>query len=341
MDFVFDEPRIVRNGGAFVRLDDKLRDCVVFLGPEQGDDIDLAGTGFLIKEGTGPDCVSYLVTAAHVARNLAGPFGIRFNTKAGTFRVLPVERADWIFHKDESVDVAAITFEPPSWAETFRFPTSSFASDFKIGTKNFGTGDFAYVVGLYRLLKHTRRNIPLVHTGHIAAMIKDHPIPVADPFIANVTHPTKGYLVESRAISGASGSPVFVRRSVKDRIRDPAAPDYQLKVWHPGTIWLLGMWQSSWPRKPDEELIEGVNLPKDVKVSVGVGITVPAPFIKEVLDCDAMKAQVAKAKAKRDAEDAATVDAAPPTKADNPRHKEDFRRLLNAAAQKRPQGGQT
>ena len=32
---------------------------------------------------------------------------------------------------------------------------------------------------------------------------------------------------------------------------------------------------------------------------------------------------------------------APPTKAGNPRHKEDFNSLLGAAAQKRPQGDQT
>jgi hypothetical protein len=91
------------------------------------------------------------------------------------------------------------------------------------------------------------------------------------------------------------------------------SPDHELKVWHPESIWLLGMWQASWPRKPDEELLEGVSLPKTVKVSVGIGIVVPAPFIAEVLQSKEMREQHAEAKLNRDSDEAATTDMPPPT----------------------------
>ena len=214
------------------------------------------------------------------------------------------------------------------------FHVRYFASDFKIDSKNLGPGDFAYVVGLYRLLKDTRRNIPLVHTGHIAALAADHPIPVVDPVTGKV-RPTRAYLVESRAISGASGSPVFARRSIEHTIPDPAAsPGHILRAWTPGSVWLLGLWQSSWPRKAEQDLIESADLSDDVKVSVGVGLVVPATFIQEVLDMPEIGEQRAHRKRARDLEVAATTDAAPPTTAGNPSHKEDFNRLLDAAVRK-------
>lgn len=273
-----------------MRLDDNVNKCVVFLGREQGDDISLAGTAFFLKDYDGTDSVTYLVTSGHVARGLVGKIGIRFNSTAGQFRVCGVDWPDWVYHPDENVDLAAMVFEPPHWADVIPLPVGAFATGFKIGTKNFGAGDFAYVVGLFRLLKSTRQNIPLVHTGHIAAMMGDQPIPMLDPHTRQERQ-ARGYLVESRAISGASGSPVFVRRSIKHNIRDPAAPNTDLNAYTPGSVWLLGVWQGSWPQEADQALIEGAGLHKDAKVSVGIGLVVPAPFMQQLFVSPDMQAQ--------------------------------------------------
>jgi hypothetical protein len=334
MDYVLGAPVWEQIGGCCVRLADSVQKCVVFLGPERGDDIHLAGTGFLLRTGGGTESTTYLVTAAHVARQMAGPFGVRMNTREGQFRVHPLERAEWAYHPDEGVDVVATVFDPPDWADTVPFHVRYFATEFKIGTKNFGPGDFAYVVGLYRLLQDTRRNIPLVHTGHIAALAADHPIPVTDE--RGKTTPTYGYLVESRAISGASGSPVFVRRSIEHEIQAPgAARGQKLVASTPGSVWLLGLWQSSWPRKPEQALLEGAELGSDVKVSVGIGVVVPASFILEVLSLPKLEKQRDQRKHARAIDVAASTDVATPASDENPKHREDFSRLLGEAARKR------
>ena len=266
MGYTFGIPEYALNGSSLVRLSDDALKCVVFLGSEFGDDIVLAGTGFLVVDGKAPNQTIYVVTASHVARGLDGaPIGVRLNTKDGGFRVQPIDRPDWVHHVDENVDVTALIFDPPAWADVTVYSTAFFATDGKMETKNFGPGDFAYVAGLYRILRDTRRNIPIVHTGHVAALVSDHPLPVTDPVSGLVRH-AHGYLVESRAISGASGSPVFVRRSIKHNILDPDAPGKGLRAVTSGSVWLLGLWQASWPMEPDMNLIEGVNLPKDVKV---------------------------------------------------------------------------
>jgi hypothetical protein len=340
LDYVLGDPVCEKRGGCEVRLADSVQKCVVFLGPEQGDDIVLAGTGFLVSKAQ-PEAAVYLITAAHVARETIGPIGVRLNTREGLFRVQALEHPEWVYHRDPNVDVAALLFEIPPWADARPFALGKFATNFKMATKNLGPGDFAYVVGLYRLLKDTRRNIPLVHTGHIAATALDHPIPVGDS--VGGTIPTRAYLVESRAISGASGSPVFVRRSVDYTTREAAdiPKSERLKVTTPGSVWLLGLWQASWPKKPDQTLIESAGIESGVTVSVGIGLVVPAPYIIDVLGQDDMRSQWMRWKNDRDLRVAATTDVAPSTTADNPQHKEDFNSLLRAAAQKRSQDDQT
>lgn len=334
LDYVLGDPILEKQGGCQVRLADSIQKCVVFLGPEQGDDIDLAGTGFLISKGE-PGSAVYLVTAGHVAKQLAGPIGVRLNTHEGQFNIQSIPQADWVYHRDyPEVDVAAIVFEIPAWADARPFKIGNFATQPKMRTKNFGPGDFSYVVGLYRLLKDTRRNIPLVHTGHIAATALDHPIPVTDPVTQKVVS-TRAYLVESRAISGASGSPVFVRRSIEHLISESVAVGAnKLRAWTPGSVWLLGMWQASWPLEPDQALIEGAGLGQGVKVSVGIGLVIPAPYIVDVLLEPGIRNQREEWLKARAVEVAATTDVALPAGNENPQHREDFNRLLGAATRK-------
>ena len=63
-----------------------------------------------------------------------------------------------------------------------------------------------------------------------------------------------------------------------------------------------------------------------------MGIVVPAPRIIEILEEPDMKKARKEVRDKNEVKHAASLDSAPPTKADNPQHREDFNRLLDAAA---------
>src|SRR4051812_1059398 len=166
--------------GTVVRLTDDVMLCVVYLGfPEPGNDEAMApkGTGFLLSH----DGTTYLVTAAHVVKpDFEGvPFGVRMNDKNGAARVERIDEAQWCFHPDSKIDVAVIPFDVPEWssAEPFR---KWFVTDFKRSTKHFGAGDLVNIVGAFKFLTGTKRNLPAVHSGYVAAMADGEPIPTAD-----------------------------------------------------------------------------------------------------------------------------------------------------------------
>src|SRR4051812_42800161 len=83
------------------------RNCAVFIGHRNGSEpdapvIDL-GTGFLLwQQYTG----IHLVTARHIARILnSDPFVIRAAHRNGPL-MIEVDRAEWLYHNDDTVDVA-------------------------------------------------------------------------------------------------------------------------------------------------------------------------------------------------------------------------------------------
>lgn len=322
-----------------MRLGDDYRKAVVFIGSENAGDIIPAGTGFFVWHGEGRAADAYLVTAGHVARGLDGaPIGIRFNTRDNQFRIESIDVPTWHYHPDASVDVAIMQFTPPRWADCKAFPSIHFATAQKMEQKDFGTGDLVHVVGLFRLLKQTKRSLPVVYTGHIALNPQDEEIPWWDG-LDKVTRRTRAYLVEAGAISGASGSPVFIRRTIETMVIDPKDATKALRAWVHGSVWLLGLWSSSWPGTPDSDLVEAVGLPKDVKVPIGVGVVVPAERLMETLNLPQLKAQRQKNADAEDQSSAPTTDAAPAF--DNPRHKEDFTNLLRAAVKGPARGRKT
>ncbi len=66
-------------------------------------------------------------------------------------------------------------------------------------------------------------------------------------------------------------------------------------------------------------------------IPAGMGVVVPAERILEVLDLPELKQMREKFERLQPERSAATLDSALPTKAENPRHREDFNRLLDAA----------
>ena len=124
--------RHVSRGGCMARISEDARRNVVFLGwdASTADDpsaMKPGGTGFLIHCGEGGYQGVYLVTAAHIARDLGGdPFVIRMNDENGQARLDHIDQATWYCHPDCAVDVALMRYEPPDWSSGVVLPVSEF-----------------------------------------------------------------------------------------------------------------------------------------------------------------------------------------------------------------------
>lgn len=348
MEYYLRSPIREWNGGALVRLSDDARRCVVYLGysdPLHEDRIDPTGTGFLVH--TGETRGGYLITARHVAKALGGdPFSIRFNDKNGHGRSVLIDSADWEYHPDgESVDVAVMEFEPPRDVDIMWFPTTAFLTEEKLESKNIGAGDLAYVVGVFHPLHGASRNLPVVHTGTIALMPEDEPIPVfawEDPILVDDDKrrivEVNGYIIQVDTLPGSSGAPVFVRRSLQgsfDQFMDGLNALDKNKAWLYGAVFLLGVWQGAWGDDPAQVIA----LPKGkhARRALGMGTAMPAERILDVINGSKFQKRREDAAKEIKRKNAVFPQSAPPTTEDNPQHREDFNSLLDAAVgEKKP-----
>src|SRR5437016_5630571 len=135
-----------------MRLHDDARKLVAFLGERITDSSGASvprfgGTGFFVSYPA-PDCLDlrfpYLVTAAHVADRLAGPFVVGANEASGKFDLCDVDRAAWYRHPDPNVDVS-LTQLGLGGADWQPFPFEAFADhDDSALFSRFGIGDLVY-----------------------------------------------------------------------------------------------------------------------------------------------------------------------------------------------------
>jgi hypothetical protein len=277
-----------------VRLEEDHRKCVVVIGT--GDvgaqaNIEPWGTGFIVAWQY-PQ-LTYLVTAAHVITNddkLDVPFDVRFNHRKGGAKNLHIDEPNWVLPADDTVDIAVHRLPLPKWAEVaFVQSHPTVLQDRRFKSKNIGAGNRTYTVGLFKFLKGDQRNQPFVYTGHIGLIPEDQRIPV-DPWLPVHNKKRVGveaYLVEGEPLDGASGSPVFVRRTVGP-VNIP--PSQKLKGYIEGSIWLLGILSDVFTAKPGEdyEIFSGQ---KNVMLPRGVNVVVPSMKIAEIFDEPILKAE--------------------------------------------------
>ncbi len=361
--------------GFYVRVTEDLRQMVLFFGfedkrPDKGG-IDCVGTGFLLAY----DTCGYIVTARHLAHGLGdNPFLVRVNRKDGTSENIVADDVRWFEHPDPNVDVAVTPFAiaggPGAPCDIMYLPDEMMATDAVVRHERLGAlgiGDFTYTIGLFRLMSGERRNLPIVHFGSVAMVPGDEKIPVRDWRDKTKTLHIEGYLVETQAMQGLSGSPVFVRPTTRFDLRPLITPNFQPDPRQPipgnhfmavvpvERVFLLGLWSGSWDAPPDEVL--AVQAGQQNRVPVGMGIVVSAQKIKETLDQEElieMRKQIKSVREAREAENAAVTDSAlpvidprgsavsaPPATDANPTHREDFNSLVGAAARKRPPDDQT
>jgi hypothetical protein len=146
----------------------------------------------------------------------------------------------------------------------------------KIEGKGIGTGDEIYITGLFRLLYGAHRNLPIVRSGNLAMLPTDR-VPVRDWQTPDV----EAYLVESRSIGGASGSPVFVQRSIKVQ---PAEHTGRQPI-AAGAVFWLGLVLGHW----DERRVSQADDWGGMTIEVGLSVVVPWHQILQILGGESIR----------------------------------------------------
>ena len=80
--------------------------------------------------------------------------------------------------------------------------------------KDIDAGDNAFVIGLFHPHSGERKNVPVVFRGSVALLPSDELILVGGKQV-------EGYLVQTNAISGFSGAPVFATRTIRLKAASP------------------------------------------------------------------------------------------------------------------------
>lgn len=343
--------------GFIVRVNDDARKSVVFFGVPTPEGVQYGGTGFMLCDFEEGILIPYIVTARHVAKELDKyrdtGFYIRANRKDGGNPLVEIESADWAYHPDPTVDLAVAHLSLNGKIfDIIYYPLRDkfFVNEDRIAKHGDPSdvlcGDPVSIIGLFRLHAGKQRNIPIVHTGHVAALPDaNERIPIKDS--QGNKFEAEAYLVEAQTLDGLSGSPVFTKEHL---VLTPLSKHHGEHAGAYGALVLLGLYVGSWEGHPGEILASDKGLRSDkIRVPVGMGIVVPAQKILDIVRGDpalnsyrkkrveAVKA--AKAAATQD--DSAGQDAAfpdLPANSVNPTHREDFMRLVDAAARKPPQG---
>jgi hypothetical protein len=329
--------------GFFMRIDREVRKTVVFIGypdPTSETNIRVQGTGFLLlyKEHL------HLVTAGHVASLFDVDCAVRINRKDGSAITIVGDSVKWHFHPDPAVDLATAIFNiRDEWGCDFALmkPEVILANDNLISL-----GDLCYTVGMFRVMVGKNRNLPVVHTGNLARMAGEEPIPQKDPTAPGGARFVDGYLVESQSLTGLSGAPVFIRESSRLGItaneKGIPFPTPKIVTVYADNIYLLGVWVAAWEAPAGQVMVNDRG--REMTVPVGMGVVVPARRIPEVLDLPELEAHREKNRKKKAEEMGATPQSilidrpvSPPATDANPNHREDFTRLVGAAARKREQ----
>jgi hypothetical protein len=258
-----------------MRIADQLLKSVGFVSRYDPDQpLQFGGTAFIVgvKMASNASLV-HLVTAKHVAEAIEPAEAvIAMNAKDGAPRFLRTGDQKWFYHPTEkdSVDAAVIPLgsENMGLYDISFIPEDIFATEKRIAEYDIGLGDELIMVGLFTRFTGTTHLIPIVRTGNVAMMPRDR-LPIAG------FGEMEAYLAEGRSIGGLSGSPVFVRNTMKMPIQNAKGSSH---LYGLGEGHLLGLVHGHWDLPvcfSATEQAEAVNM--------GVSIIVPAKKILEVL----------------------------------------------------------
>jgi hypothetical protein len=283
-----------------MRVDDRVRKTVVFIGLAHGPSFVAYGTGFIGVTFIGDHGFQTLVTARHVIDGIKGDrVHIRLNTLAGSAQIIETWKADWIPHENKRIDVAVcpsgIPREQFDYLHVPLFGPSILTEDV-IRERDVGIGDEVFIAGMFVSRLGETKNIPILRSGTIAAMPEEK--------IETAYGYHDAYLIEARSIDGLSGSPVFVQMPHWRMM------DGQPKFQHGQAQYMLGMLlghgQVGNPGDTIEILQPGARRPASRKIEVavplntGIGIVLPISHIIEAVEQPAIHQRREESLRKRD-----------------------------------------
>ena len=192
-----------------MRVDERVRKSVVFVGAETSNGFIPHGTGLIglvvFKDDDGEEYGNTIViTAHHVVDEILGDsVSIRINKHGGSADTLEVQKSWGITFRERALDLCIfpLHFDPTIY-DFFAISMSSESWQQRLGELGEPEpGDEICVVGLYTTHYGYVRNMPVARIGHIAALPEER--------VATHRGHIYGYLVECQSIAGLSGSPVF------------------------------------------------------------------------------------------------------------------------------------
>jgi hypothetical protein len=271
-----------------MRISESALKSVVFFGvpaPNVEGNISYGSTGTLIGWVEPGHTTGYIVTCRHVAVELNNysdtGFFIRVNKLDGTAVAIPVEKMDWSFPEDPSVDLAAASFmlDGADYDQIYYgLPHGLF--DFSLPRDiAILPGDDINIVGLFRLHKGTSRNVAVVHSGQIAVLADpNEKVPVEDQNKVRVT--SEVYIANIQTLDGLSGSAAYIHETIN--LTGMTAEGGKIPIAH-GDVKLFGIYQGSWEGEPGKLLANDRSFSGNVRVPVGMGLIVPGYKLKDFL----------------------------------------------------------
>ncbi len=258
------------------RINDKIFNCAIYLyksvqDAERGEKT--GGSGFIVgvPSSAGGGYI-YAVTNSHIIREANSPI-IRINKKVEDFDIYICDTTDWYHHPDgDDLAVLPLSVEITKYRLGF-VPIDLFVNAKIIKDGDIGAGDETFTIGRFIGYDGKQRNEPIVRFGNLSIGT-----PVGIEHERGYTQ--ESYLVESRSLSGFSGSPVFIhilpmsyRPGLKGNVGTTRGP------------WLLGV---DWGHKYTYESVrekngEICNEGWKVKTNSGISCVVPAWKLYELL----------------------------------------------------------
>jgi hypothetical protein len=271
----------------------------------------------------------YAVSNAHVVHQ-SGCSVIRVNNLVGGTEVFEKDPAEW-HASDDDLAVSLVNVNPA--VHNIKVVDESwFVTKQDIGGAACGIGDDVFMVGRFVNHDGNLTNVPSVRFGHLSMDA------------LNIRHPSGrdqlSFAVEMLSRPGYSGSPVYIYRSPYDLTTGSMLVGGR-------TMWLLGI---NWGFITDSSEVnektvtsgmvaDGQKIVRYVSVNTGMNGVVPAWRLRDLLNSGPLKREreviIARgAHTWIPPSGVAQTASVPASNEANPTHREDFTRLVGAAARK-------
>jgi len=319
------------------RLPDDFLDIAFYLYPSRQDaenGKDLGGTGFIVFkpfERLKENAAFCLVTNKHVIQK--GNTYIRINRiDGGKPDIFHIDEAEWHPHKGPhdvtvALGIGDAQIHPLSRTVWYwQLMSRTMAKD----EYDIGIGDDVFMIGRFIGNDGKIQNRPSLRFGNIS-------VDASNIYNTEAEYNEESYAVEMKSKPGYSGSAVFVYALRNSTVR---------KSKHKEFCMCLGVnWGHIMEKRPVlDEAGKVVKPRRYVPAPTDMSGVVPSWHIRSLLDSSPVMDGIRKIEERTMATMAAsrvvTQQAVSPDDA-NPNHLEDFNRLVDVAARKRPRGDQT